>query len=87
MTDQDLTPRSPESSTSEITDQITRSITINQGWGVSIAILSGVEFAVGISSTIQGILGPRPMQVWVVPAPGGVAIAGRFSTPRLQRRD
>jgi hypothetical protein len=73
-----------DGSTSEIDAQIIRSRTVNQGWGVSIAILSGVEFVLGIASTVQGIQSPNPVRVWVVPTPGGAAIAGRFGAP--QRR-
>ncbi|GEM_PF-2851231 len=64
----------------DLNDQLVRSRTINQGWGVSMAILSGVEFVLGIAATAQGVE-TRDMAVRVVPTPGGFAIAGRFGSP------
>ena len=74
-------------STPAINDHIARSRTINQGWGVSVAILAGVELVLGIATTAQAIDAPRPVAVWVVPTPGGFAIGGRFGGPPAQWRD
>ena len=66
--------------------QVIRSRTINQGWGVSMAILAGVEFAIGIASMVQGIEAKTATTVFLMPTPGGIAISGRFGTLGPKRR-
>ncbi len=80
-----LLPPSSPGSTLDPSEALERSRTINQGWGVSVAILSGVEFVLGIAATVQG-LEARDLDVSVVPTPGGLVVAGRFGGVERQRR-
>jgi hypothetical protein len=66
--------------------QVIRSRTINQEWGVSMAILAGVEFAIGIASMVQVIEAKTATTVFLMPTPGGIAISGRFGTLGPKRR-